>query len=288
MKTGLIIEGGALRSAFSFGVLKTWADAGVTFPYTAAVSLGNVAAVYFRARQSEALEAAYGDYFDAQGEIGRLGMLKGERVINGPAFLDTVMNAHPVDMAAFLTAEGRLEMAATRSDNGDGMFWPLQEVSKEKHLHQFLRAGVTFPGMGEAIQLIERSYYDGSIAEPLPVSRALAAGCDRLVVIQTHLRTYSMKRPRLTFGIASALTDVPMTRNAYLLSHLHYNRELAKLHALEREGRALIVAPVVESSDLHRYGVSMSAASEFYAEGLRLGDAAIESLQRFLEGSAHE
>ena len=31
MKTGLVIEGGSLRSAFSFGVLKTWADAGVAF-----------------------------------------------------------------------------------------------------------------------------------------------------------------------------------------------------------------------------------------------------------------
>lgn len=288
MKTGLLIEGGALRSAFSFGVLKTWADAGVTFPYTTAVSLGNLAAVYFRARQSEALEAAYGDYFEVHGEIGRLDMLKGERVINGPAFLDTVMNAHPVDMAAFLAAEGSLEMAATRSDNGDGMFWPLQEVPKEKYLRQFLRAGVTFPGMGEAVQLIERNYYDGSIAEPLPVSRALAAGCERLVVIQTHLRTYSMDRPRLMPGVAMALSEAPMTRNAYLLSHLHYNRELAKLHALEREGRALIVAPVVESTDLHRYGVSMSAASEFYAEGLRLGGEALEPLQRFLEGAAHE
>ena len=44
MKTGLVIEGGSLRSAFSFGVLKTWADAGVTFPFTAAVGLGGLAA----------------------------------------------------------------------------------------------------------------------------------------------------------------------------------------------------------------------------------------------------
>ena len=61
MKTGLVIEGGSLRSAFSFGVLKTWADAGVAFPFTAAVGLGGLAAAYFRAGQSDALEEALGN-----------------------------------------------------------------------------------------------------------------------------------------------------------------------------------------------------------------------------------
>lgn len=288
MKTGLIIEGGALRSAFSFGVLKTWADADITFPYTAAVSLGSVAAAYFRANQSDALEAAYGEYFEAHGEIGRLGVFKGERVIDGPAFLDTVLNAQPIDMAAFAAASGTLRMAATRSDNGDAVFWPLEGAEKEKHLRQFLRAGVTFPGMGEPVQLIERSYYDGSIADPLPVSQALADGCERIVVIQTHPIAYNMARPHLTPSVALALSDAPMTRNAYLLSHLQYNRELTRLHALERNGQALIVAPMVESTNLRRYGVSMSAASEFYAEGLRLGGAALDHLQRFLEVGADE
>ena len=59
MKTGLVIEGGSLRSAFSFGVLKTWADAGVTFPFTAAVGLGGLAAAYFRAGQGDALAVVF-------------------------------------------------------------------------------------------------------------------------------------------------------------------------------------------------------------------------------------
>lgn len=285
MKTGLIIEGGALRSAFSFGVLKAWADNGIAFPYTATVSLGGIAAVYFRSGQKEALEAAFGCYFEKKGEIGRLAALKGEHVIDGPAFLENVLAAHPVDMEAFAAAPGTLRLATTRSDNGDGIFWPLERASEAKHLRQYLRAGVTFPGMGEAVSLVERSYYDGTIAEPLPVSAALADGCDRLVVIQTHPTDFVMSHPRLTPSVALALSNVPMTRNAYLLSHLHYNRELKALHTLEREGRALVVAPVVESTSLHRYGVSRSAASEFYSEGLRLGSDMLAPLTRFLEAA---
>ena len=110
---------------------------------------------------------------------------------------------------------------------------------------------------------------------------ALDAGCDRVVVIRTHPSDFTMPRQRLTPALALALNAVPMTKNAYLLSHLHYNRELKLLDQLQRDGRAFVVAPVVESTDLHRYGVSRSAASEFYSEGLRLGGEAVAKLAQF-------
>lgn len=185
-------------------------------------------------------------------------------------------------MQSFSSAPGTLQMATTRSDNGDGVFWPLERIAEAKHLRQFLRAGLTFPSAGEPVQLVERSYYDGSIAEPLPVKAALDAGCDRVVVIRTHPSDFTMSRQRLTPGLALALNAVPMTRNAYLLSHLHYNRELKLLDQLQSDGRAFVVAPVVESTDLHRYGVSRSAASEFYSEGLRLGSETVAQLRQFL------
>ena len=173
-------------------------------------------------------------------------------------------------------------MATTRSDKGDGVFWPLERITEAKHLRQFLRAGLAFPGASEPVQLVERSYYDGSIAEPLPVKAALNTGCDRVIVIRTYPSDFTMPRKRLTSALALALNAVPMTKNAYLLSHLHYNREMRLLDKLQREGRAFVVAPVVESTDLHRYGISRSAASEFYSEGLRLGSDAVAQLRQFL------
>lgn len=286
MKTGLVIEGGNLRSAFSFGVLRTWADAGVDFSFTAAVGLGGLAAAYFRAGQRDALEEAYGAYFEATGELSRLAALKGERALDGPAFVEMALDAHPLDMDAFAAAPGTLRYATTRSDNGDGVFWPLERVGEAKHLRQFLRAGLIVPGAAEPVQLVERSYYSGSIAEPLPVQAALDAGCDRVVVIRTHPSDFTMPRQRLTPALALALNTVPMTKNAYLLSHLHYNRELRLLDQLQRDGRAFVVAPVIESTDLHRYGVSRSAASEFYSEGLRLGGEAVAKLTQFFAEDA--
>ena len=77
-----------------------------------------------------------------------------------------------------------------------------------------------------------------------------------------------------------------MTKNAYLLRHLHGNQALKTLHQLENDGRALVVAPVVESTSIHRYGVSRSAAAEFYGEGLRLAGESLARVQRFLAEDA--
>lgn len=287
MKTGLIIEGGALRSAFSCGVLKRFLEAGVQFDTVIATGAGALAAVYYRAGQGEALESLYGDYFAAKGEIGRLAALKGDRAVDALALLETAWQDQPLDMAAFAAAPGMLYCATTRSDNGDAVYWALERVSEAKHLKRFLRAALTFPGDGEAVQLVERSYYDGSIAAPLAIDEAVAQGCERLVVLRTHLAGEAMTRPHLTPALALALQDAPMTKNAYLLSHLHANQALKTLHSLEAQGRALVIAPVVESTSIHRYGVSRSAAAEFYSEGLRLGGEGTAKVQRFLE-AAHE
>lgn len=281
MKTALIIEGGGLRSAFAFGVLSAWSNAAPAVDDTIAVGLSALAASYYRAGQGDALEAAWGNYFEAHGELGRLAALKGEQAVDADAFLATALEAAPIDMTAFAAAPGALNLGTTRSDNGESVLWQLAQLSELKHLRHYLRAGLAFPGANEPVQLAERSYYSGTLVDPLPLQQALDADCTRIVVIRTHPADYTMVHPRLTPALA--LSDAPMLRNAYLLSHLRYNSNLKTLHTLEQQGRALTVAPIVESTDLHRYGVSRSAAAEFYSEGLRLGKEALDRVQQFLE-----
>lgn len=283
MTTGLLIEGGGLRSAFAFGVLKSWCAAAPSFDRTMAVGLSALAASYYRAGQAEALEAAWGDYFDAHGALGRLAALKGEQAVKAKDFLEMALVAKPVDMAAFAKAPGQFDVAMTQSVNGDSVPWSVERVTEEKQLRRFLRAGVAYPGVNEPVQIVERSYYDGALSDPLPVDRMLRLGCDRLVVIQTHRYSDNMSRARLTPSLALAIADVPMLRNAYLFRHLRYNHALKTLHCLQMTGKAIVVAPVVESTELHRYGVSRSAAAEFYSEGLRLGADALARVQKFLE-----
>ena len=99
MKTGLVIEGGSLRSAFTCGVLKCFLESDLKLDTIFATDLGALAAVYYRSGQAEALEALYGDYFADKGEISYLYALKGERsAVDAQALADIVWKNHPLDM----------------------------------------------------------------------------------------------------------------------------------------------------------------------------------------------
>ena len=129
----------------------------------------------------------------------------------------------------------------------------------------------------------ERSYYSGTISEPLPVHYLMDQGCEKVVVLSTHLKTYERKRVRLSALEALALRPTPLVKTVWQLSHIHEHEERARLLDLERKGRGMMVAPVVESTSYKRYGISSSAAAEFYSEGLRLGEGYLARVKRFCE-----
>ncbi|MDO4281001.1 MAG: hypothetical protein Q4C56_05165 [Peptococcaceae bacterium] len=283
MKLGLVIEGGGLRSAFAAGALKTLAEAGVAADTVTSGGVGAICAAYARAGQLEALENLYGTFFDQHGELSRLEALQGERAVDGAEFLATVTEAAPLDMAAFAAAPASFYVSTTRADNGDGVFWRLGDRSEWKQLRPYLEATVAQPGKDQPVSLVERSYYAGPIAEPLPIAEALRQDCDKLLVIQTHPLRYNMPRQRLSVMMQLALRGLPDLRNAMLFSHLHDAQERRQLHQLQLARRAVVIAPLAESTSYKRYGVSRSAAAEFYAEGLRLTTKALPRLKDFLE-----
>ena len=283
MKTGLVIAASGLSGAFNCGVLEQWTENGVRFPFIVGTGFGALMGAYVHAGQSDALGNLYRQFLKNYGDdLDLFGNFKGEtRAVSGKVLFEI---ADEVDMDAFRMANGRVSAATTRADNGDGVFWPLERAASWKQLAPYLRAAMTFPGTDEPVALVERAYFDGRIAEPLPITMALENGCDRLVVVLNKRVSEPMKRHLLSPSQALFFKDMPKLRNVYWLSHLHYNDEMALLHELQRQGRAVIVAPELDSAHRSRYGVSMSACSEYYQEGLRLGENALSRVQAFLEG----
>lgn len=283
MKTGLIIEGGVLRSAFAAGVLKTWAENDIHFDEVVAVGEGALVGAYYHAGQVDALENMYGAYFEEVGEISRFFNALGEDGLDGGELVRTALSAHPLDMDAFTNAKGTFSIATTRSDNGDQVVWPLNIYDREKTVKTFLEASVIMPGKGEPVALVERSYFSGAVRDSLPVQFLRAKGCDRIVVLSTHLKDYERKRVRLSVMETMAVRKWPMLKNVWQLSHLYDHEERTALLDMEVKHQAVMVAPVVESTSFKRYGVSRSAAAEFYAEGLRLGEESVARVKRLLQ-----
>ena len=85
-------------------------------------------------------------------------------------------------------------------------------------------------------------YYDGGLSDPIPYKRCLDAGCDKVVVVLTRPRDY-FRDPAKDERMAKLLYKYPNAAKALTFRSRLYNDQLKDITELERQGRALIIAP---------------------------------------------
>ena len=121
-------------------------------------------------------------------------------------------------------------------------------------------------------------YYDGGIADPIPVQKAIDDGHDRIVVILTRPKD-TVREQKRDIGPARILKrSHPEAAEKLLNRYQTYNDEVALAKEYEQDGRVLILAP--ESL----YGLNtLSKSFEGLERMYRAGYAAAEAIPAFLK-----
>ena len=210
MKTGLVLEGGALRTIFSSGVCDAFLNEKLPMPdYTIGVSAGIAYGVSYLSRQkrrnlqllmhyaNDRRYMGWGNFFDPR-----------NRSYFGLKFAyDTIPNELvPFDYDTFEAYPGQVEAVVTNLQTGRAEY---REVPRRDASFLLLQATCAMPVLFQPIRLDDGApYLDGGCSDAIPWKRALAVGCDRVVVVLTRERSYRKE-----------------------------------LFALEQEGRVLVIAP---------------------------------------------
>ena len=120
-------------------------------------------------------------------------------------------------------------------------------------------------------------YYDGGIADPIPVQKALDDGHDRVVVILTRPKDVLREQKKDVGPAAILKRSHPEAAERLLNRYRTYNDEAALAKEYEKDGRVLILAP--ESL----YGLNtLSKSYEGLERMYRAGYAAAEVIPEFL------
>ncbi|MGN1367811.1 MAG: DUF6363 domain-containing protein, partial [Aristaeellaceae bacterium] len=84
---------------------------------------------------------------------------------------------------------------------------------------------------------------DGGISDPIPVDKALADGCDKVVLILTRPvdQPRQAKKDRLIADLLSRA--YPRAGERMRIRYQTYNDGVARAQALQAQGKVLIVAP---------------------------------------------
>lgn len=281
MKTGLVLEGGALRTIFSAGVCDAFLDGGLPLPdYTVGVSAGIAYGVSYLSRQSRRNLQLITHYAGDRRYMGWRNLANPRnRSYFGLKFAyETIPNELiPFDYDAFESYPGTVEAVVTNLNTGRAEYRP---VPRRDSPNLLLEATCAIPLMFPIIRVDGQPYLDGGCADAIPWKRAFEAGCDRVAVVLTRERDYHKQGDGSLRALGRAFRKYPAFMDTLRGRSERYNACREELFALEREGKVLVIAPE-DTLGCSRTEKNLDILRALWQEGYFAGRRSLGDLRRF-------
>ena len=283
MKTGMVLEGGAVRTIYSTGVCDALLTRSLMTDYVIGVSAGIAYGVSYVSRQPRRNLDIMVNYINDKRYMGMGNLLRRyNRAYFGLEFVySTIPNQLvPFDYDTFAAYPGEVEAVVTNLDTGAAEYFPLDRRDDKFKL---LQATCALPFLFPVFHIQGRPCMDGGAADAIPYERAFAKGCNRVIVVLTREREYVRRPEKLQPLIDLAYRKYPKFCDTMRRRADAYNEARQKLFRLEREGRALVFTPT-STEGFHRTERDVDKIKALWKDGWDQGLARLDEAEAFLKG----
>lgn len=243
MKTGLVLEGGAMRGLFSVGVMDVLMEAGVEFDGIVGVSAGAAFGCNYKSRQAgRALR--YNQRFARDRRFCSLwSLLTTGDLFNAKFAYHVVPNKYDIfDNEAFEKNPTAFYVVCTDLNTGEAVYKQLTKGGDEAY--DWIRASASMPLCSRPVELGGHVLLDGGIADSIPLKFFQEAGYERNVVVLTQPEGY-VKRPNKFVPAMrlSGLRKYPRFIEAAARRHEMYNAQTEYVREAELQGHTIVIRP---------------------------------------------
>ena len=278
MKTGLVLEGGAMRGMYTAGVLDVLHREGVHFDGIMGVSAGALFGPNFLSGQ-EGRVIRYNKRFIRDRRYQGLGCLlrTGDLFSKEFAYGTVPRQLDVFDDAAFQASGVPFYAVVTDLDTGRPEYIQVKSVFEDMEI---LRASGSMPFVSRPVEIRGRRYLDGGVADSIPFEAMERMGYEKQVVLLTRDMDYR-KKPMPAGAIKLYFRHHPQFRDQLLHRHDVYNDSVARLKELEAQGKYFVIRPSCPI-EIGRVESDPDKLQAVYDLGLRDGQAALEPLREYL------
>ena len=266
-KTGLVLEGGAVRGVFTAGALDFLMEREVYLPYVIGVSAGACNAVDYVSRQIGRTRDCMIPENKKDSYMGLQAFLRSRTLYDMDLIFDKYpRELFPFDFETYKNSPIRCEMAVTNCLTGKAEY--LDDREDMERLLLICRASSSMPVV---------------LADSVPISRMLRAGYKKAVVILTRNAGYRKKLSKKGVVIYKKMYGkrYPELYRAICRRPLIYNRTMELVERLEKEGRIFVLRP--ETPVISRTERRPEVLKAFYSHGCEMMERRYKELLSYLE-----
>lgn len=245
MKTGIVLEGGAMRGMFTAGVLDVFMENELKFDGAIGVSAGAVFGCNFKSHQI-GRSIRYNKRF-----------CKDKRYVSYMNWLKTG-DLYPVEFC-YHTLPFELDIFDQKTYEADPMDFYVtvtDAVTGKPHYEkcnkgddrdiQWMRASASMPCFSNVVSIDGGEYSDGGTSDSVPLKYFESLGYDRIVVIMTQPKGYRKMQYRGLWLIKKMLRKHPNLYKAMENRHIMYNETMDYIDKCEEEGKIYVIRPTVK------------------------------------------
>lgn len=278
MKTGVIDVGGGMRGIYAAGVFDRLLDDGVSFDVNIGISAGSANVATFLAGQRKRTYRFYIDYAFRKEYMSAGNFIKTGSYIDMDYCYGTLSRhdgEDPLDYETLKNNPGRMITIATDALTGKAKYFEKDDLSQDNY--DIFKASCSIPVVNKPYPVNGVPYFDGALADSVPVKKAFELGCDKVVLVLTRLADEE-RQPGNDLRMSKLIKrKYPNAAAAMEKRSQIYNEGVALAKKYAKEGRALIVAPK-ELFGMTTLKRDRECMEKFYGEGYEDGAAVKEFL----------
>lgn len=279
MKYGVIDVGGGLRGIYGAGVLDRCLEEDLRFDLCIGVSAGSANMASYLAGQHGRNKPFYDEYSFRREYMSVHNLIRKHSYLDLGYVYGTLSNAggeNPLDYAALARSPAELCVVAANAQNGEAQYFTKADLHPDDY--RILMASCCIPVIDQPYVIDGVPYFDGGLADPVPLEWAFAHGCDRVALILTKPIGLVRSDARDKHLAHLLQSHYPAAAEGLRRRAWRYNTAVQRAQELERQGLVCIIAPD-STEGMSTLTKNRAGLEKMYAKGKQDAEALVRWMQ---------
>lgn len=278
--TALVLEGGGLRGYYSAGVMESFMEHDLMFPYIIGVSAGAANALSYISGQFMRNRQIIENYVTNPHYVSKRNLIFKGSIFDFNYIFNTIPGKYIFfDWDSYIAQSTCFLTGATNCADGKTVWFEKEDITP---LFEATVASCSLPFLTKIQHFKGYDLVDGGVSNPIPIEKSIADGNKFHVIVLTRNKGYRKEAFPHDRILRMICRKYPSLADAILNRHTIYNHQLELCEKLEKEGKAIIIRPE-QSINVGRTSATKDEILKLHDEGYDEGNKIIPKMLEILK-----